>query len=163
MPSFDVVSRVDMQEMDNAVNNSAKEIQTRYDLRGSKWELTLDRKEGKVRLVAEDKMKVKAIQDIFVSNLVRRKLDPKCLTWKEPEPTSQGHLKSEGTVRQGIDADLARRIVKMVKDTGLKVQSAVQDQQVRITGKKIDDLQAVIGALKEADIEVPLQYVNMKS
>lgn len=162
MPSFDVVSRIDMQEADNAVNNAKKEIATRYDLRQSHSEMELDRKEGKLRVVASDKMKLKAIQEILITHLVRRKIDAKALVFTEPEGTSQGHLKCQGTFLQGIDKDTARNIVKAVKDTKLKVQAAVQDDQVRVTGKKIDDLQAVISTLKEGDIGVPLQFVNMK-
>jgi len=163
MPSFDIVNRVDMQEMDNAVNNAKKEIQTRYDLRQSHTELDLDRKSGAMRVVAEDKMNLKAIQDILISHMVRRKIDTKCLTFGEPEGTSQGHLKCGWVLQQGIDKEMGRRIAKLIKDTKLKVQAAIQDDQVRVTGKKIDDLQSVITMLKEEKLEIPLQYVNMKT
>ena len=162
MPTFDIVNRIDMQEVDNAVNNAKKEIRTRYDLRQSHSELDLDRNEGKLKVVAGDKMKLKAIQDILIANLVRRKIESKGLSFSEPEGTSQGHLKCEGTFHQGIDKDTARRIVKLIKETKLKVQGAIQDDQVRVTGKKIDDLQSVIAMLKEKDLEIPLQFVNMK-
>ena len=152
-----------MQEMDNAVNNARKEIQTRYDLRQSHTELILDQKSGAMRVVAEDKMKLKAIKDILISNMVRRKIDVKSLSFGEPEGTSKGHLKSEWTLQQGIDKEMGRRIAKLIKDTKLKVQAAIQDDQVRVTCKKIDDLQSVIAMLKEENLEIPLQYVNMKS
>ena len=162
MPSFDIVSRIDMQEVDNAVNNAKKEIATRYDLRQSRWELELDRSEGKLKVLAADKMKLKAIQEIVVTHLVRRKVDAKAVVFGEPEGTSHGQLKCLGTFLQGIDKETARRIVKTVKDTKLKVQASVQEDQVRVTGKKIDDLQAAISRLREEDLGVPLQFVNMK-
>ena len=116
-----------------------------------------------LKVLAADEMKLKAIQEIIITQLVRRKIEPKGLSFSEPEGTSQGHLKCEGTFQQGIDKDTARTIVKMVKDSKLKVQAAIQDDQVRITGKKIDDLQSIIATLKEKDMGIPLQFVNMKS
>ena len=162
MPTFDIVNRIDMQEVDNAVNNARKEIATRYDLRQSRSELDLDRKEGKIKVLAADEMKLKAIKEMVITQLVRRKIEAKGLHFADHEPTSQGNLKCEGTFRQGIDKDTARKIVKLIKDTKLKVQGAIQDDQVRVTGKKIDDLQSVIAMLKEKDLEIPLQFVNMK-
>jgi uncharacterized protein YajQ (UPF0234 family) len=162
MPSFDIVNKIDMQEVDNAVNNAKKEIATRYDLRQSRSELELDRKDGKVKLLAADEMKLKAIKEIVITQLVRRKIEAKGLHFDEHEATSQGHLKCEGAFQQGIDKETARKIVKMVKDTKFKVQTAIQDDQVRVTGKKIDDLQSVIAILKEKELEIPLQFVNMK-
>jgi uncharacterized protein YajQ (UPF0234 family) len=152
-----------MQEVDNAVNNARKEIQTRYDLRQSHTEVVLDRKEGKLKVVAEDKMKLKAIQDILISHSVRRNIDTRALFFSEPEGTSQGYLRCEGGLKQGIDKEVGRSIVKLIKGARLKVQAAIQDDQVRVTGKKIDDLQSVIAMLKEEDLEIPLQFVNMKS
>ena len=162
MPSFDIVNRIDMQEVDNAVNNAKKEIATRYDLRQSRSELELDRKEGKLSILAADEMKLKAIKEIIITHLVRRKIEAKGLHFTDHEPTSHGHLKCHGTFRQGIDKDTARKIAKMIKDTRMKVQAAVQDDQVRVTGKKIDELQSVITMLKEESLEIPLQFVNMK-
>ena len=162
MPSFDIVNRIDMQEVDNAVNNAKKEIATRYDLRQSRSELSLDRKEGKVRILAADEMKLKAIKEIAITQLVRRKVEAKGLHFADHEPTSQGHLKCEGAFLQGIDKDTARKIVKMIKDLKVKVQASIQDDQVRVTGKKIDDLQSVISMLKGKDLQIPLQFVNMK-
>jgi uncharacterized protein YajQ (UPF0234 family) len=162
MPSFDIVNKIDMQEVDNAINNAKKEIATRYDLRQARSELDLDRKEGKVRILAADEMKLKAIKEIVITQLVRRKIEAKGLHFSDHEPTSQRHLKCGGTFQQGIDKETARKIVKMVKETKMKVQAAIQDDQVRVTGKKIDDLQSVIAMLKEKDMEIPLQYVNMK-
>jgi uncharacterized protein YajQ (UPF0234 family) len=162
MPSFDIVNKIDMQEVDNAVNNAKKEIATRYDLRQSRSELDLDRKEGEVKILAADEMKLKAIKEIVITQLVRRKIEAKGLHFSDHEATSQGHIKCGGTFQQGIDKDTARKIVKLIKDTKMKAQAAIQDDQVRVTAKKIDDLQSVIAMLKEKDLEIPLQYVNMK-
>jgi uncharacterized protein YajQ (UPF0234 family) len=162
MPSFDIVNKIDMQEADNAVNNAKKEIATRYDLRQSRSELEFDRKDGKLRILAADDMKLKAIQEIVVTHLVRRKIEARGITFAGPEKTSQGSIKCEGTFHQGIDRDTARNIVKLIKDTKLKVQAAIQDDQVRVNGKKIDDLQSVISMLKGKNIKIPLQFVNMK-
>lgn len=162
MPSFDIVNKIDMQEVDNAVNNAKKEIATRYDLRQSRSELDLDRKEGKVKILAADEMKLQAIKEIVITQLVRRKIEAKGLHFADHEPTSQGYLKCEGAFQQGIDKDTARKIVKMIKDLKVKVQAAIQDDQVRVTGKKIDELQSVISMLKEKDLQIPLQFVNMK-
>jgi uncharacterized protein YajQ (UPF0234 family) len=162
MPSFDVVNKIDMQEADNAVNNAKKEINTRYDLRQFRSELEFNRKDGKLKILAADEMKLRAIQEIVVTHLVRRKIEAKGLTFDSPEKTSQGNLKCEGVFRQGIDRDTARIIVKIIKDSKLKVQASIQDDQVRVTGKKIDDLQSLISILKEENIEIPLQFVNMK-
>ena len=162
MPSFDVVNRIDMQEVDNAVNNAKKEIATRYDLRQAKSELDLDRSEGNVKILAADEMKLKAIKEILITQMMRRKIEAKGLHFAEHEATTQGHLKCEGAFQQGIDKETARKIVKLIKDTKFKVQAAIQDDQVRVTGKKIDDLQSVIAMLKERDLEIPVQFVNMK-
>ena len=162
MPSFDIVNKIDMQEVDNAINNAKKEISTRYDLRQSGSEVQFERKDGKVNILAPDELKLKAIQEIVITQLVRRKIEAKGLTFASPEGTSHGNLKCGGMFHQGIDKDTARMIVKIIKDAKLKVQAAIQDDQVRVTGKKIDDLQSVITILKEKDIEIPLQFVNMK-
>lgn len=161
MASFDIVSRVDLQEVDNAVNMTRKVIQTRYDFRQSKTEISLDKKEKKVHVVTEDEMKLKAVHDILIENLVRRKVDVKCLEAKAVQPASGGMVQREFALREGVDVETARRIVKLVKGMNLKVQAAIQENQVRVSGKKIDDLQAVIQTVRGAGIEIPLQFVNM--
>ncbi len=161
MPSFDIVSRVDLQEVDNMANIARKTILTRYDFRDSKTEISLDKKEKKIRVVTEDEMKMRAVQEALVENAVRRKIDPKALDAKEIQPTSQGMIQREIVVKEGVDTDTARAIVKLVKGLNLKVQSAIQDQQVRVTGKKIDDLQSVIKAVRAANLGIPLQFINM--
>ena len=163
MPSFDIVNRVDLQEVDNAINNTKKEIATRYDFRGSVAEVNLDKKEKKIHVVAEHEMRMDAVMDMLMTHLIRRKVDPKVLKAKAVEPTSQGHVKREIGIQEGIETEIAKKIVKLIKDQKLKVQAAIQDEQVRVTGKKIDDLQEVIKMLKNEDFGIPLQFVNMKS
>ena len=162
MPSFDIVSRVDLQEVDNAVNITKKAIMARFDFRQSKTEITLDKKEKKVRVTTEDDMKMRAVQDGLIENLVRRKVDTKCLEVKASQMAAQGMLQREISIKEGVDSDTARNIVKMIKDKKLKVQAAIQEGQVRVTDKKIDDLQEVLHMLRAADLPVPLQYVNMQ-
>lgn len=162
MPSMDVVSNVDLQEVDNAVNNTSKEIATRYDFRGVETTVELNRKDKKIVLETGDDMKLKALKDMLISHLVRRKVEPKSLEFKEPEAVSGGRLRQEAVIQEGIEKEKAQAIVKAIKATKLKVQAAIQDDQVRVTGKKIDDLQDVIQLLNEKDFGLPLQFVNMK-
>jgi hypothetical protein len=163
MPSFDIVSRIDMQEVDNAVNITTKTILTRYDFRNSKTEISLDKKEKKIHVTTEDDMKMRAVQDTLIENLVKRKVDRRCLDPKGSEAAALGMIKREIAIKDGVDSDNARSIVKMIKDKKLKVQAAMQDNQVRVTAKSIDDLQTVIQMLRGADIPIPLQFVNMQS
>jgi cyclic-di-GMP-binding protein len=162
MPSFDIVSRVDFQEVDNAVNITKKVILTRYDFRNSKTEITLDKKEKKLQVVTEDDMKLRAVQDALIENLVKRKVDRKFLDPKASEPAAQGMLRREIAIKEGVDSDTARSIVKMIKERKLKVQAAIQDNQVRVTAKKIDDLQEVIQMLRSSQMPIPLQFINMQ-
>lgn len=162
MPSFDVVSEIDLQEVDNAVNNVRKEVDTRYDFKGVITEMEFNRKTKIISLVTGDDMKIRAIREMLISHFVRRKLDPKAMEFGEVENTSRGQLKQEIKLHDGIDKDGARKLVKIIKDSKLKVQAAIQDEQVRVTGKQLDDLQAVIAVLKTSDFEMPLQFVNMK-
>ena len=162
MPSFDVVSRVDMQEMDNAVNQVKKEIATRFDFRGSKTSLELDRKEGKIQVLTEDDMKLRAIKDMLIAKVVHRSIEARALTFGPHEKAGGDMVKQTVTITNGIDIETARKVVKLVKDTKLKVQAAIQGDEVRITGKKRDDLQEAIHTLKEADLGMPLQFVNYR-
>jgi len=160
MPSFDVVSQVDPQEIDNAVNQTRKEVGQRYDFKGTKTELTLDG--TAIQIISDDDFKVKAVVDILQSKLVRRGISLKALVYGKIEPAAAGLAKQTITVQQGIDTDKARNIVKLVKDSKLKVQSQIQGDQVRITGKKRDDLQAAIQLLKAQDLDLPLQFINYR-
>jgi len=161
MASFDIVSRVDMQEVDNAVNMTRKAILTRFDFRESKTEITLDKQEKKIHLLTEDEMKMRSVQDALLEHLVRRKVDVKSLEPKEIQMASQGMVQREFAIKEGVDTDTARTIVKLIKEQKLKVQAAIQDNQVRVSGKKIDDLQVVIKMVREAKLQIPLQFVNM--
>ncbi|SMP68906.1 hypothetical protein SAMN06295888_11695 [Desulfonatronum zhilinae] len=163
MPSFDIVSKVDLQEVDNAVNNVRKELDTRFDFRNVKTDLDLNRKEKVLHVVTGDEMKMRAIQDLLKVHFTRRKLDPRSMEFKELEATSQGRVKMDILIKEGISKDTAQKIVKLIKAQKLKVQAAIQDEQVRVTGKKIDDLQAVIKLMDDQELDVPLQHVNMKS
>lgn len=162
MPSFDIVSQVDLQEVDNAVNNVLKEVDTRYDFRGVNTELSLNKKTNVISLVTGDDMKIKAVRDMMITHFTRRKVDPRVLDFGKVEPTSNGHLKQEIKLREGIDKDTAKKIVKMIKNSKIKVQAAIQDEQVRVTGKKLDDLQEVIALVRDCDLDMPFQFVNMK-
>jgi hypothetical protein len=162
MPSFDVVSVVDMQEVDNAVNQAVKEINQRYDFKGSKTEVSLE-KDGTIRLQTEDEFRLKAVVDVLQSKFVRRGVSLKALQYGKPEPASGGRVRQVVTIQQGISKEKGREIVALVKETRLKVQSQIQEEQVRVTGKDIDDLQEVIRVLKGKDLGVEMQFVNFRS
>ncbi|MGX9365566.1 YajQ family cyclic di-GMP-binding protein [Desulfoplanes sp. PS50] len=162
MPSFDIVSQVDLQEVDNAINNVKKEVDSRYDFRGVATEISFNRKDKRIHILTGDEMKIKALRDMLSAHAVRRKIDPRIMDFKEPEGTSKGQLKQQVSLREGIDKETARKLVKLIKGSKLKVQAAIQDDQVRVTGKKIDELQAVISLIKEEEFEQPFQFVNMK-
>lgn len=162
MPSFDIVNKVDLQEVDNALNNTRKMTQTRYDFRGSKTEIELNRKDSKISILTEDSMKMKAIENELIANLVKRKVDAKSVKFGDPERAAGDMVKLDAEILAGIDKETARSIVKMIKETKMKVQAAIQEDQVRVTAKKIDDLQSVIALMKEKDLGVPLQYINMR-
>lgn len=162
MPSFDIVSQVDMQEVDNAINNVKKEAGSRYDFRGVTTEVTFNRKDKRVHLLTGDDMKIKALREMLCVHFTRRKIDSRIMDFGEPEGTSKGQLKQDVTLKEGIDKDTAKKLVKAIKASKLKVQAAIQDDQVRVTGKKIDDLQAVIALVNDAGFDQPFQFVNMK-
>ncbi len=162
MPTFDIVNKIDFQELDNAVNNTRKLISTRYDFKGSKTEINLDKTSNKITLITEDEMKLKAVEENLAVNLSKRKINPKAMQFKDVEQTFQKMLKREVQIQVGIEKETCKKIVKMIKNMKIKVQAAIQDDQIRVTGKKRDDLQAVIAMLKEEDLGIPMQFVNMK-
>ncbi len=162
MPSFDVVSQVDPQEVDNALNQTRKEVAQRYDFKGTRTEIRQEQEKDAIHVVSDDDFKVKAVVDILQSKLVRRGVSLKALVYGKIEPAAGGLAKQTITVQQGIDSDRARQIVKLVKDTKLKVQAQVQADQVRISGKKCDDLQNIIQLLKGQDLNLPLQFINFR-
>lgn len=162
MPSFDIVNEINAQEVDNAVNNTLKEVSTRYDFRGLHTEVEFAKKENRIDIVAAESMKLKAVKDMLIKHFIKRNLEPKVLEYGTEEGTSQGHVKMSVSIKEGIDKETAKKIVKEIKNLKLKVQPAIQDNQVRVSGKKIDDLQEVILHLKRKDFGIPLQFVNMK-
>ena len=161
MPSLDVVSTVDMQALDNAINNVKREISSRFDFKNVKSEVTLDRKNKSIHIVSGDDGNVKAITEMLIGQCARLKVDPKCLDFKKIEDTSPAKLDVQ--IKQGIPRETAQKMVKLIKSLKLKVQPAIQEDQVRITGKNIDDLQEVMRLLREQDYRIPLQFINMKS
>lgn len=159
--SFDIVSEFDFQELDNAVNQTKKEITTRYDFKGSKAEVNLSK--DNITLVAENDNRLKSIIDILQSKAIKRNLSIKIFDYGKVESTANSMVKQIISLKQGINQDIAKQIVKEIKGSGLKVQSQIQGEVVRVTAKNIDDLQTVISLLKEKDLNIPLQFVNYRS
>ena len=160
MPSFDVVSKVDMQEIDNAVNQARKEIEQRYDFKGTKNELELAK--DTLNILAADDYKLDAILEILRGKLARRNLSPKCFEYGKRETASHNQTRMKVTIVQGISKEKGKEDVQAIKDSKLKVQAQIMEDQVRVTGKKIDDLQEVIQLLKGKDFGIELQFVNMR-
>ena len=160
MPSFDIVCKIDKQELDNALNQARKEIAQRYDLKTSNSEVLLQ--EEKIILHSQNDFTLKAVLDVLQSKLVKRGISLKAFEYGVPEAALQGRIKQELKIQEGISGDKAREIVKAIKDTKLKVQSQIQGDQVRVTSKKIDDLQDVIQLLKSQDHGIYMDFVNMK-
>jgi len=163
MPSVDVVSKVEEQALDNAINNVKREISTRFDFKNVKSEVTFDRKAKCIHIVTGDDWKVKAVTEMLFGQCIRLKVDSKCLELKEIEPTSHDTVKMDILIKEGIPRETGQKIVKLIKGLKIKVQPAIQEDQVRLTGKKIDDLQEIMQLLREQDYNIPLQFVNMKS
>jgi cyclic-di-GMP-binding protein len=163
MPSFDILSKVDPQTLDNAINTVKRELDTRYDLRGSNSSVELDRKELVIKVSTEDHLKMDSILDILLERSTKQKVDVRSYDLgSEPVPSGK-MLNRTIKVKQGIERETAKKIVKAIKDSGIKVQPQIMDDMIRVTGKKIDDLQAVMALCKEKDFEIPLQFDNMKS
>ena len=162
MPSFDAVNKVDMQLLDNAVNIARKEILNRFDFNGSKSEITLDKKQALITVITENDMRMEAIIDAIRSRMIKQKLNPLCLDFGKDQSASGMMIKKEINVREGVDKDVAKKIISDIKNSKIKVQTQLMDDIVRVSGKKIDDLQAVINLLRNSDYDIPLQFVNMK-
>ncbi|MGD9763045.1 MAG: YajQ family cyclic di-GMP-binding protein [Candidatus Binatia bacterium] len=160
MPSFDVVSQVDLQEVDNAVNQTRKEVAQRYDFKDTRTEVTLDKTE--IRINSSDEFKVRAAVEVFQGKAAKRQIALKSFVYGAIEPAGGGRAKQTITVQQGIASDKAREIVKAIKDAKLKVQAQIQADQVRVSGKHRDDLQHVIRLLRERDLDLPLQFINFR-
>ena len=163
MPSFDMVSKVDLQTLDNAINTVSREISNRFDFKGSHVVIELNKKEFTINLESDSDMKLGQIRDVMISRGMKQGLAPEIYDFSK-EPFQSGKVvKQTVVVRNGIKQEDAKKIVKLIKDSGMKVQVAIMDDIVRVTGKKIDDLQEVIQASKGWDLGIALQHVNMKS
>lgn len=160
MPSFDVVSKTDLAEVGNAIQGVVREISTRFDFKGSKS--SVEQKEAEITILADDALKLKQLQELVKGYFVRRKLDPSALEWKDEEAASGNTVRQKVIVKQGIDRETAKEIVKAIKDSKLKVQAAIQGDELRITGKKRDDLQEAIALVRTLKLDRPVQYVNFR-
>lgn len=163
MPSFDVVSEVSLQELDNAVNQTTKEISQRYDFKNSKTSLEWRAKDKQVVIVADDDYKLSAATDILQSKLVKRSVPLKNLKYETIEQATGGQVRQVITIKQGIDKEAAKKIIQVIKDSKAKVQAQLMDEQVRVTSKSIDDLQETMRTLRSASLDVDVQFTNMRS
>ena len=160
MPSFDIVSKIDLEEVDNALANMTREMSQRYDFKNSKSKI--ERKEAEITIDADDELKLKQMHELLQGHLARRKIDAGILDYKAVEKAAGQSVRQKVLIRQGIDHELTKRLVKDIKDGKIKVQVSVQGDELRVSGKKRDDLQAVIQLVKGLSVEQPLQYVNFR-
>jgi uncharacterized protein YajQ (UPF0234 family) len=160
--SFDIVSKIDLQEIDNAVNQVKKIIINRYDLKGTKCDVTFDKKTSQVQISAEDKMKYETLLGIVKERLAARNVSLKSLKLNTEQQALDGSIQQTVDFQNGIPSETAKEITKMIRDTKLKVQAQIQSDQIRVTGKSRDDLQQIIQILKEKDINIPLQFTNFR-
>ncbi len=161
MPSFDITVKMDLAEVDNAINQAQKELAQRYDFKGSKSEIKWDKK-NEIILVSDDEYKLKALTEILQGKMIKRGLSLKNVTFGKVEPAFEGTVRQKLTLQQGIPGDKAKELIKMIKATSLKVQSQHQDEQVRVTGKKRDDLQEAIAFVRKADLGLDFQFENFR-
>jgi hypothetical protein len=162
MASFDIVSKVDHQSLDNAINVARKEITTRYDFRESKTEIDFDKKGMSITITTENDMRMEAIEDVLRSRMMKQKIDPAVLDFGKEHYASGNMIRKDIKIKEGIDKDTARKIVKDIKDSRLKVQPQIMEDQVRVSGKSIDDLQSTMAIVRSKDYETALQFTNMK-
>ena len=163
MPSFDIVSKVDAQALDNAVNVTKKEITNRFDFKNSHVALDLNKKDFKIDIETDDDMKMRQLTDVLISRAMKQGIDAQAFDCSKEAYQSGKVVKKEVPVRNGLKQEDAKKVVKLIKDSGLKVQAQIMDDLVRVTGKKIDDLQEVIQLCKTASLDFPMQYINMRS
>ena len=165
MASFDIVSKVDPQTMDNAINTARKEITNRYDFRDTKGSIEYDKKANEVHIAMENDMRVQHTEDVLLNKMVKQGLDATALDFSKEAYQSGAMVKKDIKVKAGIDKETSKKIMKLIKDSKLKVSAALMDEQIRVTGKKIDDLQDVIALMRgnSEEIGMPLQFINMKS
>lgn len=158
--SFDIVSKVDLSEVSNAINIALKEIQTRYDFKGSKSEISLENDE--LVLVSDDEFKMKQLKDVLISKLIKREVAIKNLEYGKMENAFGGTVRQRAKIVQGIDKDNAKKINALIKNSGLKVKSQTQDEQIRVTGKSRDDLQQVMSIIRSTELPIDVQFVNYR-
>ena len=163
MPSFDIVCEVDLQEVDNAVNQASKEIGNRFDFKGGKSEVNFDKTGEKIKIIADDEMKLRAIKTMLETKFAKRGLDCRLLVYGKEEEGSGGIIRQEVSIKKGLEKEEAKKITKQIKELKLKVQPQIREDLVRVTAKKIDDLQDVMTELKANDLGLPLDYINMRS
>ena len=163
MPSFDIASKVDLQTLDNAINVAKKEIDNRYDFKGSHVTMELNKKDMVINLEVESDMQLKQVEDILLTKSMRQGLESNAFDLSKEYTGSGKFIRKTVPVKNGIDKDMAKKIEKLIKDSGLKVQPAIMDDIIRVTAKKIDDLQDVIQLCKNSALDIPLQFTNMKS
>jgi len=161
-PSFDIVSEVDMQEVDNAVNQVKKELATRYDFKGSKASVELSREEKKITIIADDDFKLRALKDILSTKMAKRGVSLKSLHYNDPEKAFEGTLRQKVDIATGIDKEKAKDLVKIIKDLGLKVQASIEGEKIKVSAPKKDDLQAVIAHLRSVDFPLALMFTNYR-
>lgn len=160
MPSFDIVSQVNSMEIENAVNTARKELANRFDFKGSKAEIVLDKNE--IKLTAEDAFKIKALEEIVIGKLAKRNISLKNVENKEPDISPLGHARQVIKIKQGIESTIAKQVTGFIRDLKLKVTTQIQGEEVRVTGKSRDDLQAVMAAVRAHDFPVSLQFQNFR-
>lgn len=161
MPSFDIVSKVDMQEVDNAVNSTLREITQRYDFKGSDCSVELNDEE--IKVLADDNYKLDQIQIMLRTHFVKRKIDSNALDFGKSEMASGNSVRQIIKIKQGVDSDSAKKIVKIIKASKMKVQASIRGEEVRVEGKKLDDLQECMSHVKEQKVDFPLQFINFRS
>jgi uncharacterized protein YajQ (UPF0234 family) len=163
MPSFDITSKVDLQTLDNAINVVKKEVENRYDFKGSHVQVDLNKKDLTVALETDSDMQMRQLEDILLTKSMRQGIDSSAFDMSAEPSASGKHIRKTVKVKNGIDRDTAKKIVKLIKDSKLKVEPSIMDDIIRVTAKKIDDLQSVIQLCRTSSLDLPLQYVNMKS
>ncbi|MEY3432732.1 MAG: hypothetical protein RL131_668 [Bacteroidota bacterium] len=163
MPSFDILSKVDAQLLDNAVNVTKKEITNRFDFKDSTVVIDLNKKDMKIQLETEDEMKMRQLTEVLINRANKQGISPHAFDLSQKPYPSGKTVKQEVGVKNGLKQDDAKKITKLIKDSGMKVQTQIMDDMIRVTGKKIDDLQSVIQLLRQAELDLPLQFENMRS
>lgn len=162
MPSFDIISKIDIQKLDNAINVASKEITTRFDFNNSKTKIELDKKTSTIHVLTENDMRMQTVEGIIISRMLKQGLDPQSLDFGKELYATGDMVKKDIKVKEGIDKETAKKIVKIIKDSGAKVQASIMDEQVRVTGKKLDDLQDIMALVKKSEIGIPVQFDNYR-